>query len=241
MAPLTSLTPAIDTSAADWIVGSLRDFAMSVVSLVPAGFPAYVRVFHPAYRGVGSKRTPVRWAEIAAAGEKRAHAGMQLPALTGSFEALHHPQPGVFDRPPVEGSLPPELAAVLPAALAAHTSTPDRCWFAVWDGFGALRADVRSAPTFTVPQREYHLLEGPMHAVAETVLDAPSQSPNLWWPDDRAWCVATEIDLNTTYIGCSADCCAEIVALPEVEALPVEPAYGITLRSDLLNSIGKAG
>ena len=110
MAPLTSLAPAAATGAADWIVAALRDFAKSVLSLVPGGFSAYVRVFHPAYRGAWPEQTPVRWAEIAAASEKRCHPGMQLPALTGSVEALHRSQPGVFDQPPRAGSLPPELA-----------------------------------------------------------------------------------------------------------------------------------
>ncbi len=27
------------------------------------------------------------------------------------------------------------------------------------------------------------------------------QTPNLWWPEDRAWFVATEIDLAWTYVG----------------------------------------
>jgi hypothetical protein len=47
--------------------------------------------------------------------------------------------------------------------------------------------------------------------------------------------VATEIDSNTTYIGCSSACCAEIVSLREVEARPIDPATGISWRSDLVN------
>lgn len=176
----------------------------------------------------------MRWTKVAAANGTRAHAGMQLCALTGSYHFMNHPQPGVFDHPPQGGSLPPELAVPLAAALALHTTTPERCWFAVWNGFGGTREDVGSAPTFRVPAREYHLLEGPVEAAADSVLDR-TQSPNLWWPDDRAWCVTTEIDLNTTYVGCNAACRDEILALPEFEALPIDSATGITWRSDLLN------
>ena len=43
------LMAAADARAADWIVEALRTFAESVTSLVPGGFEAYVRVFHPAY------------------------------------------------------------------------------------------------------------------------------------------------------------------------------------------------
>jgi hypothetical protein len=231
-----SLRRATDAGPADWIVSGLRGFAASVLSLVPEGFSAYVRVFHPAYRAAGVGWTPVRWHEIAAANGKRAHAGMQLCALTGSHHFMNHPQPGVFDRPPRDGSLPPELAAHLATALAAHTATPDRCWFAVWNGFGGTPSHVRAAPTFRVPHREYHLLEGPVPAAAESFLEAPAmQLPNLWWPDDRAWCVASEIDLNTTYIGCDQATSDEIFALRDVEALAIDPATGVTDHSDLLN------
>ncbi len=144
-------------------------------------------------------------------------------------------QPGVYDFAPCAGSLPPELVEPLTAALTHYTTTPDRCWFAVWDGFGGTRADVRSAPAFHLLGRDYHLLTGPMGAVAESVLDPGGQSPNLWWPDDEAWCVATEIDLNTTYIGCSEACGDAILAATELEALRIDPSAGISWRSDPLN------
>jgi hypothetical protein len=233
---VTRLRAGDDVRPAEWVVAGLRGFAESVLSLVPAGFPAYVRVFHPGYRQVGTKAIPVPWAEIAAANTSYAHSGMQLGALTGNIESRDAPQPGLFDHPPEWGTLPAELIPTLASALARHTTTPDRCWFAVWNGFADLGEDVRRAPTFLAPQREYYLLRGPTESAAETVTwTHREQSPNLWWPDDRAWCVATEIDLNSTYIGCDDACGEEILALSEVEALPIDPATGIDYRSDLCN------
>jgi hypothetical protein len=230
------LRAATDVRPAEWVVAGLRGFGESVLSLVPAGFPAYVRVFHPGYRQVGNKGIPVPWAEIAAANARKAHPGMQLGALTGNYESRHAPQPGLFDHPPEGGTLPPELIPTLASALARHTMTPDRCWFAVWKGFGDLGEGVRRAPTFRAPQREYHLLRGPTESAAESVTwTHREQSANLWWPDDHVWCVATEIDLDSTYIGCDAACREEILALSEVEALPIDPASGIDFRSDLCN------
>jgi hypothetical protein len=232
-------TPADDTSPADWFVAGIADFGTSVVSLVPRGFAAYVRVFHPAKRGPWPNPTPVRWSEIAELNGTKAHAEMQLVAITGSFHFQNNPQLGVFDHAPEEQSLPSDLATALSAVLAGHTSTPDRCWFAVWNGFGGTYAPgLTSAPTFVVPARAYHLARGPVDTAAESVLAKDGsrvQSASIWWPDDHAWCVATEIDLNTTYIGCAEACRDAIRALPGIEALEIDPEAGISWLSDSLN------
>src|SRR5205823_2449842 len=91
------LTPAPHWSRANWVVVGLRGFAESVLSLVPPGFEAYVRIFHPAARTIGHEFQPVRWTEIAAANGRKVHPGMQLPALTGTFDSYAGGQPGVFD------------------------------------------------------------------------------------------------------------------------------------------------
>ena len=48
------------------------------------------------------------------------------------------------------------------------------------------------------------------------------QSPNLWWPADRAWIVASEIDHTWTYIGGTAALIRSILDHTDLEALPVE-------------------
>jgi hypothetical protein len=235
---VSQLVPAADAEPATWIVAALQTFGQSVTSLVPIGFAAYVRVFHPAYRRTDEgESAPLPWSAIAAANGTQAHPAMQLPPLTGSENFLYQGQPGVYDGPPCRGSLPAELVSPLVGVLARNTTTPDRCWFALWNGFGATGADVRSAATFHLPSREYHLLAGPIAAAAESMLPAPcAQSANLWWPDDRSWCVATEIDLNTTYVGCSIVCRDQILAVPELETAPVDPNDGISLNSDPVNA-----
>jgi hypothetical protein len=237
---VTQLRPGPDARPAEWVLAGLRGFAQSVLSLVPAGFARYVRLFHPAYRTVGEgsarRLLPVRWSEIAAENGSRAHAGMQLAALTGSHASREAGQTGVFDVPPADGSLPPAAAAAVARVLARHTRTPKRVWFAVWEGFGDLPNEVRRAPAFTAPHRVYHLLSGPIDALTEGAYEsAHRQSPNLCWPEDRAWCLATEIDLNTTYLGCDAVCAEEIVAVPDLEAVLIDPATGIDFASDALN------
>lgn len=234
---MSRLTASLGADPATWLVAALQTFGESVTSLVPGGFAAYVRVFHPAYRRTEEGTlVPVRWAAIAAANGTEAHPIMQLIPLVRSEKFIHEGEPGVYDHPPHEGSLPAELIAPLLGVLSRHTTTPDRCWFAVWMGFGATGASLRAAARFHLPARDYYLLEGPIGAASETVLDPPSrQSPNLWWPDDHAWCVATEIDLNTTYIGCSELCRDALLALPELETAAVTSDDAINWKSDTIN------
>jgi hypothetical protein len=97
---------------------------------------------------------------------------------------------------------------------------------------------VRSGAAFEAPHRRYHLLRGPVGAARESTCSTPfDQSANLWWPDDRAWCVASEIDLNSTYVGCGAACRDAILARTEFEAYAIDPASGITYDSDTLNPL----
>jgi hypothetical protein len=164
---------------------------------------------------------------------------MQLAALFGFLPSGSYDLPGVYDDGPRVGSLPRRQTAALAEALARHTATPDRCWFAAWSGYAGLRDDVAQAPRFALPGREYHLLQGAATAATEVVEDSTdherSQRANLWWPDDRAWCVASEIDLDTTYVGCSAACRAKLVRLPDLEALAIDPTSGIAFDSDAVN------
>lgn len=58
---------------------------------------------------------------------------------------------------------------------------------------------------------------------------------NLFWPGDRAWCVATEIDLDSTYVGGSVELIADLLADPRLEAFPAEVTDDVTAGSDEIN------
>ncbi|HVF75941.1 MAG TPA: hypothetical protein VM938_12925 [Acidimicrobiales bacterium] len=199
------------------MVERLITFAVDVTSVVPSGFARYARVFHP--------HDGRRWAEVAAANGRVVHREMQWHAIGGDPNDA-----------PYDGTVPVELQAPLVATLRAHTTTPDRCWFAVWEGFGGIAPEVHAAPSLEIPGRRLHLFTGPIEAVGESFCEPPwRQSANLWWPDDRAWCVATEIDFCWTYVGGSADCIDAVLARPELEALEAKPSDGITIDADTVN------
>jgi len=67
---------------------------------------------------------------------------------------------------------------------------------------------------------------------ATVPLTQSEQTPNLWWPTDRAWCVATEIDLTWTYVG-GASAMIECLFTDEwIEAVSAEPGDPLTRVED---------
>ncbi|HKE69717.1 MAG TPA: hypothetical protein VKB55_10710 [Nocardioidaceae bacterium] len=62
------------------------------------------------------------------------------------------------------------------------------------------------------------------------------QSPNQWWPQDHAWCVASEIDLDSTVVAGSDDLIGEITAHPDLEAFAVGSTDDLTYDGDKINS-----
>jgi hypothetical protein len=99
----------------------------------------------------------------------------------------------------VGGQAPDAEGERLVAILRAFTGTADRCFLALWEGFGVpeLRASA-NRPRLTLPHRAYFLFPGPIDAVTRLSFGTFRHPPNLWWPEDRAWCAATEIDLRET-------------------------------------------
>ncbi len=211
-----------DVSAGDWIASRLHPFGQDTGSIVPTGFEAYARVFHPLESGG-------RWSDLARQNGRIAHSQMQLHRISAP--------PGT----PTEGREPNVSWGALPIPerktlidlLTPETTTPDRCWFAVWEGFGGLdRGDV--AERIRLPGRSYLLTTGPVEKALDRVpaVDAFDWgvSPNLWWPDDRAWVVATEIDFAWTYVGGTRTTIDAVLADRRLEALEAllgdDPTYG---------------
>jgi hypothetical protein len=169
------------------------------------------------------------------------------------------------DQEPRLGRLPQELGERLAQALASSTRRADRCFFAVWDGWaipsaiilfeqGTPEAEQRQAyekadaeiraqsgfldgaPAFTVPHRAMRLLEGPLRAIS-AFYENHRDPPSLWWPEDRAWCVATDIDLMSTYVGGSADAIHALLSNEQIEALPVPADQSVAWEADKINPL----
>lgn len=250
----SSIGPALSWSTrvgeADWIAERLLAPDERVVaSIVPGGFDAYVRLLHPIGTDPNAHGIPVRWSEVAAWSGRTLDRDSQFHAIAVSLDESDQLPPW-HGAKPRQGSLEPDDARALIDVLGRHTSTPSRCWFCIWDGYGwgdeeslAHRADlagrladppipaevrapipaeVRAGPRVRLPERDYYLYSGPLDA-ALAFVDSGGQTPNLFWPDDRAWCAASEIDLSSTYVAGSRLLAAELVEDHRIEALAVEP------------------
>jgi hypothetical protein len=73
-----------------------------------------------------------------------------------------------------------------------------------------------STPRLRLPNRDYVLYRGPSNQVPGW-----TDGPNLWWPADRVWCVASEIDLPWTYVGGSKRLIAVVLGDRELRAQPL--------------------
>jgi len=106
------------------------------------------------------------------------------------------------------------------ATLATFTATPATGYAAIWEGWASAAPQ---APRLQIPHRAMLLFTGPVEALR----DAPAlawygsaqgryQEPHLVWPEDRAWCLACEVDEEIEFtVGCRDDAAhALAMALP---------------------------
>ena len=204
--PMTLRGDSEVESATAWLAARLRPPSdMVVSSWIPGDFEAYARILHPVEVREGSP--PLRWADVACWSGLALTPSSSWPeiALAETARASEVPWTG---QGPREGSL--ERVDALALVRVLSPLTPGHCFFGVWEGYGGgvtVRAtDAGDAPRrvggpalVTLPWRNYELFEGPVTG-ASCFETQSFQSPNLWWPADRSWCVASEIDLPWSYV-----------------------------------------
>ena len=229
---------AQDVSPARWIEESLSGWA-KVHSFLPSGFPAYARVFHPAYLD-DERQQPVRWSTVASWTGRTAHPLMQFPRVAGlSEESQDMYKDPTWGLAPESGSIPEKECLALAEILKDFTSTPDDCFFCLWEGYGNIDARLYEASSrVKAPERDHLLFRGPLNGITSFLqrLDGFwGFSPNIWWPADRAWCVATDIDLCDTYVGGSRDCVEAVLGSPDLESLPTTLDARVDIGGDDVN------
>jgi hypothetical protein len=258
MSPHPDLVPVTDPSVGDWIEPRFSDDSGAVGGTVPQGYPAYARVFHPVDLGDG--RPPLTWADVCRRTGRIPHPVMQWHAISrGDHETWDDGEPdqGNLD-PAALTALLDVLAQATGGQECFHALWDGWGWLhrgavavlVATDGTGpppeppviepGLPPEVMALPRLRLPYREYLLFRGPLRAAAELGWRSPvfgfePQSPSLCWPADRSWCIASEIDFDSTIVGGTAELVAAVLDAPGLEAWPITPADRLTQDADLLN------
>lgn len=218
-----------DVGAGGWIAPRLGSFGQ-VAFTVPRGFGTYARVLHPVRDGDDQPATWSEVCEVTGrcAHALMQWQSISTPRVedgSGRTPSVGRAWQG---EDPEVGSLETSALETLCQVLAAHTPAGSDCCFALWERWGwitgspavasfwprghreqsvppALAPEVMAGPRLRHPGRDYLLFTGPL-AAAMSMGQWPEpdwflpQSPNPFWPADRSWCVATEIDFDFTLV-----------------------------------------
>jgi hypothetical protein len=192
------LSPERDGSHADWWLAQLVPWGrhgVPVRSLVPPSLPAVCQVLHPWW---GSGPEPVQWRELA---EQHGFASVRDLDRTRELNAIPAAREAGLEA--AEGELDELTATALVDAVTPATTTPDDVFVAVWEGWSDVPPQrFPGAARLDTYQRGHFLLRGPLRGTLSSVAATGPSRPTagLWWPTDRAWFVATEIDFRWTYV-----------------------------------------
>lgn len=184
-----------DVTPGAWLAERVDTVWHDMHSVVPRGYEAYARVFHPIIRDRPTDSTgwheydPARPVDIESEtttwnGTTRAF-GLIMHPLVQSHLLFDPPQSsfgGIIDADgwrysqPDTGNLDAAVLARLATHLEAHTTTPDSAVAAIWEGWGGLVSSAGFA-TFSV-------FIGDTDLAASTVQHTPAEAPGAESPAD---------------------------------------------------------
>jgi hypothetical protein len=241
-------------SVGAWVEPEMTGARGSVTGSLPARFEAHVRILHPA----SLEGAPVTWRQVADELGRAVHPLAQWDAIVGASR-YNDESPDWPGSTPKTGSLDRSLLGPLLETLAEHTDTPASVLFGIWTGMtwgrvvpttsssgGDLPFRSTDDLSFAFPEeqvarrplrasREYVVLKGRLDAGIRVQGWLSSSSPNVIWPEDRAWFLASEIDFDSTLVGGSEKLARRIVEDDRFEAFAVGPDGLLTWDADKVN------
>lgn len=254
-----------DVAAGAWIASRLAGRFGAVTRAIPSGFTAYARICHPATdrggcpatwsevaRQTGRQVHPLmQWHALVGSADPLNTTGSLWPGgapQRGNLvpEAVAHlcrvlaghtATPGCCLFGLWEGYGWIGRGAVGPAVARPSDAPPARPHDPIAPAFSP---DELRRPRLRLPSRDYLLLAGPLQAALQIgYWHGPdsfvAQSPNLFWPTDRAWCVASEIDFDSTLVGGTRELVDAILDAPELDSWPVAPDDSLAYDADRIN------
>jgi hypothetical protein len=211
-----------DTSPAAWATSLLDESFDQVSALVPGGYEAYARLVHPPQSGPRVGTLPIA--------ERRflidiLRAETTTPARCWFCvaETRGLDDQGVAERVRLPSGGPRYLLHAGPIEMAL-ASPPEKTVRLVIKKDATLAEIGEDLKAQAGPQYGFLFPKDATAAELAEALNGASwsvlaeQSPGLWWPDDRAWFVATGGDLTSSYVGGSRRLVDRLKAEPKLQA-----------------------
>jgi hypothetical protein len=113
--------------------------------------------------------------------------------------------------------------------LAAFTSTPQECYFCLWEGYSdaPLPPQARPGPLVELPHRRYALFRGALGDIDSWATDfgggATIAPPAFIWPADHRWCLASDVDPHWAGIGAEQAAVNALLADARLDVVPARP------------------
>ena len=127
--------------------------------------------------------------------------------------------------------------AVLTAILE-HCPADVEVFYGVWDGLGIWSESAEESSLMPGwGGRSYRLFAGRKSAFTHwpDMNSSWPQSANLIWPQDQSWCIATEIDWDSTLIACADHVANAILADRRLESFDVSVDDDLSWGGDRVN------
>lgn len=208
-----------DPTPARRLRDTLEPSGSLVSSYVPAGFAFYARILNPVVVEWSAERIP--WTTAAASLGAPLHPWMQWDEVA---LAAGPGLPGDWSEPAM-GDPDESVARALVEVLTRHTSTPAKCYFAHWEGYGGPPVHDDRRVVFP-PDRAMLSYSGPLDAGAcviggDSLGPGPGRRAERWWPEDLGWCVGQDIYARSLLVGCSAAALQDLFSHPALDIISV--------------------
>jgi hypothetical protein len=216
------LEPETDGAVAAWLdkrLSPMKPWPFPITALVPEGFEACARILHPAFDGGGGF---VPWTVVADWSGRPLEPTSFFGDIGTRGDGTRWPGGA-----PMQGELSESECAVIAEVASGFTSTPDQCHFGIWIGYGDVQAFTKRVPAIGFGPHtggdECVFLRGAVRDVTALQFYGHLRPPNWWWPDDRVWLIASQVDAWSTYVGGPAGLIERLLETDGLEVMPASP------------------
>lgn len=183
--------------------------------------------------------------------------------LRGSYSPNHGTGVRWAGWDPPTGAMTIDVLDALCRLLETHTADTTNCYFGLctirgwWD---SAAPDVLPYLLELPSERNHVVLAGPLSSIdqiipdwgpstrisvstgnskfeySQTLANVERVAPNLIWPADHSWFVASDVDFDSTLVGGSGQLIRSITDSPSLEAWQVQPTDSLADNADIINN-----